>query len=87
MRIETIPVKKQVKQGPAPWLEHWETHAKKKAGKCTVIGCDAPASVGAQVIKPSMGPVAYIVPLCSAHAGQEGAMEVAESTVFVLAKK
>jgi hypothetical protein len=88
MRIEIIPAKAQKKAAAGTWLEYWETNAKKKASKCTVIGCETPADVGAQVSKPSMGPVAFIVPLCSAHASQDKAsFDVAESTVFVLAKK
>lgn len=88
MRIENVPVKAQKKAASGTWLEYWEVNAKKKAAKCAVIGCDTPAAVGGQVIKPSMGPVPFIVPLCSAHADHTGsALEVAESTVFVLAKK
>ena len=88
MRIENVPEKSQKKAPSGTWLEHWELHAKKKATKCAVIGCETPAAVGAQVIKPSMGPVPYIVPLCAVHAAKaKEAMEVAESTVFVLTKK
>ena len=88
MRIENVPEKAQKKAASGTWLEYWETNAKKKASKCSVIGCETPASLGAQVIKPSMGPVAFIVPLCGVHAGKvKEAMDVAESTIFVLAKK
>lgn len=88
MRIEIVPEKAQKKATTGTWLEHWETNAKKKASKCSVIGCETPASLGAQVVKPSMGPVTFIVPLCEVHAGRtKETMDVAESTVFVLAKK
>jgi hypothetical protein len=89
MRIENVPEKAQKKAPTGTWMEHWETNAKKKASKCTVLGCETPAEVGAQVFKPSMGMTAvYIVPLCAVHAGKvKEAMDVAESTIFVLAKK
>jgi len=88
MRIEIVPEKAQKKAATGTWLEYWEANAKKKSSKCSVIGCETPASLGAQVIKPSLGPVTFIVPLCSVHAGKvKEAMDVAESTVFVLAKK
>ncbi len=88
MRIENVPVKGQKKAASGTWLEFWEGHAKKKATKCSVIGCDTATVVGAQVVKPSMGPVTFIVPLCTVHSEKvKEAMEVAESTVFVLASK
>jgi len=87
MRIEIVPAKAQKKAATGTWLEYWEANAKKKATKCAVLGCETPAAVGAQVIKPSMGPVPFIVPLCEAHSQTAGSMDVAESTVFVLAKK
>lgn len=88
MRIEIVPEKAQKKAATGTWLEFWEGHAKKKATKCSVIGCESPATVGAQVVKPSMGSVTYIVPLCDVHSKKaKETMDVAESTVFVLAKK
>jgi len=88
MRIEIVPEKAQKKAATGTWLEFWEGHAKKKATKCAVIGCETPAALGAQVVKPSMGPVTFIVPLCAAHSEKtKEAMDVAESTIFVLAKK
>jgi len=89
MRIENVPEKAQKKVASGTWLEYWETNAKKKASKCSVIGCETPAAVGAQVFKPSMGMTAvYIVPLCTAHAGKvKEAFDVAESVVLVLANK
>ena len=88
MRIEIVPEKAQKKAPTGTWLEFWETHAKKKATKCSVIGCETPAALGAQVVKPSMGPVPFIVPLCVVHSEKmKEAMDVAESTIFVLAKK
>lgn len=89
MRIENVPEKNQKKAASGTWLEYWETNAKKKATKCSVLGCETPADVGAQVFKPSMGMTAvYIVPLCSAHAVKaKEPFDVAESTIFVLAKK
>ncbi len=88
MRIEIVPDKAQKKAATGTWLEFWEGHAKKKATKCSVIGCETPAALGAQVVKPSMGPVTFIVPLCAVHAqNNKEAMDVAESTVFILAKK
>lgn len=88
MRIENVPEKAQKKAATGTWLEFWELHAKKKASKCAVIGCETPAAVGAQVVKPSMGPVTFIVPLCADHAAKgKESLEVAESTAFILAKK
>ena len=89
MRIENVVEKAQKKAVTGTWLEYWEVNAKKKASKCSVLGCETPAGVGAQVFKPSMGMTAvYIVPLCAVHSGKvKEAMDVAESTTFVLAKK
>jgi hypothetical protein len=89
MRIEILPAKAQKKAAAATWLEFWEGHAKKKASKCSVIGCETPADLGAQVFKPSMGPTSvYIVPLCTAHASKEKEpLDVAESVTLVLASK
>lgn len=88
MRIENVPPSAQKKVKCGTWLEYWESYAKKKAGKCAVIGCDQSAEVGAQVLKPAVGHVTFIVPLCSSHAkAAKESMEVAESTVFVLANK
>lgn len=89
MRIENVPEKLQKKAATGTWMEFWETNAKKKAGKCSVIGCETPAALGAQVFKPSMGPTSvYIVPLCEAHAAKvKEPFDVAESVTLVLAKK
>ena len=88
MRIEIVPAKAQKKAATGTWLEFWEGHAKKKAAKCSVIGCENPATLGTQVVKPSVGSVTFIVPLCAVHAeNSKETMDVAESTVFVLAKK
>ncbi len=89
MRIENVPEKAQKKAATGTWLEFWETNAKKKAAKCSAIGCETPSGVGAQVFKPSMGPTSvYIVPLCQAHASKvKEAFDIAESVSMVLAKK
>lgn len=89
MRIENVAEKAQKKATTGTWLEYWETNAKKKASKCSVIGCETPAAVGAQVFKPSMGmTTVYIVPLCAAHAATvKEPFDVAESVTLVLAKK
>ncbi len=89
MRIENVPEKSQKKAPTGTWMEFWETNAKKKASKCSVIGCETPADLGAQVFKPSMGMTAvYIVPLCNAHAAKvKEPFDVAESVTLVLAKK
>jgi len=89
MRIENAPEKSRKKIATGTWLSYWETNAKKKATKCTVLGCETPADTGAQVFKPSMGAsTIYIIPLCSEHANMaKVTLDVAESTVFVLANK
>lgn len=89
MNIVTVAKSAQKKVNCNTWLEYWETHAHKKAAKCSVLGCDHPAEVGAQVYKPSLGQsVVHIVPLCAAHASEfQKPLEVAESTVLVLANK
>lgn len=89
MRIENVPEKLQKKAATGTWMEFWETNAKKKASKCSAIGCETPAALGAQVFKPSMGPTSvYIVPLCEAHAAKvKEPFDVAESVTMVLAKK
>jgi hypothetical protein len=89
VRIENVVEKAQKKAATGTWLEYWETNAKKKASKCSVIGCETPADLGAQVFKPSMGmTTVYIVPLCTAHATKtKEAFDVAESVTLVLAKK
>lgn len=89
MHIETVAKGAQKKVSCGTWLEYWETHARKKAGKCAVLGCDHQAAVGAQVIKPSVGmTVVYIVPLCQEHAdAPKTPLDVLESTVLVLANK
>jgi len=89
MRIENVPIKTQKKPSAGTWLEFWELHAKKTASKCSVIGCESRAEVGAQVFKPSMGPTSiYIVPLCAAHAATvKEPFDVAESVTLVLANK
>jgi hypothetical protein len=89
MRIEIVAEKAQKKNATGTWLAYWETHAKKRAAKCTVLGCETPADTGAQVFKPSMGAsTVYIIPLCAAHASKaKETLDVAESTVFVLANK
>jgi len=87
VRIDNLLPKAQKKAPAGTWLEYWELNAKKKAAKCSVIGCPDAADTGAQVSKPSMGPVAFIVPLCAAHSQATQTLDVAESTVFVLAKK
>lgn len=89
MRIENVPEKAQKKPATGTWLEYWEANAKKKATKCSVIGCETAADIGAQVFKPSMGPTSvYIVPLCQAHAAKvKEPFDVAESVTLVLAKK
>lgn len=85
MRIEIVPEKIQKKAPSGTWLEFWETSAKKKASKCSVIGCASPADTGGQVIKPSMGPTAtFVVPLCAEHAKKAGDQDVAESTYFAM---
>ena len=89
MRIENVPEKAQKKAAGGTWMEFWEGHAKKKATKCSVIGCETPADLGAQVFKPSFGmTTVYIVPLCKAHSEKvKEPMDVAESVTLVLAKK
>jgi hypothetical protein len=88
MRIENLAAKLQKKPQKGTWLEHWEAGAKKPAAKCSTIGCETPAEVGAQVFKPSFGPGSvYIVPLCKVHAGKEKeAFEIAESVPMILSK-
>ena len=86
IKIEAGAPKKECKCGS--WLAHWEQSAKKKAAKCSVIGCATPAEIGSHVTKPSLGPVAFIVPLCPEHAAKTGeTLDVAESIVFVRANK
>lgn len=88
MKIKNEVGKAKKECGCVTWLEHWEKSAKKKAGKCGVIGCADPATAGTLVIKPSMGPVPYILPLCAAHAAELGKeLEVAESALLVRANK
>jgi len=86
MRVEILKSSAMKKCAKGTWFEYWEGHSSKKALKCSVIGCPTASETGAQVIKPSMGNVTFIVPMCSSHAGKNGeTMDVMESTSFVLA--
>jgi hypothetical protein len=89
MHIETVPKSALKKAACGSWLEYWENHAKRKPGKCAVLGCDRPAEVGAQIIKPSVGmSVVYIAALCSVHAEvPKTPLDVMESAPLVLANK
>ncbi len=88
MRVEILKSSEMKKCAKGTWFEYWEEHSAKKASKCTVIGCTTTSETGAQVIKPSMGKVTFIVPMCSSHAGKNGeTLDVMESTNFVLANQ
>ena len=88
MRVEILKSSAMKKSPTGTWFEYWERQSAKKASKCSVIGCATASEIGAQVIKPSVGNVPFIIPMCSAHAGKNGeTLEVMESTHFILANQ
>lgn len=48
------------------WQEFWEVHMHRKFSKCSRVGCQNPAEVGAHVKDAYRVGVKYITPLCKA---------------------
>ncbi|MEO0037174.1 MAG: hypothetical protein RIQ59_385 [Bacteroidota bacterium] len=69
------------------WLKHWEKFSGKSSNYCSEKTCTQKELVGAHVQKTTSDMSWYIIPLCKAHNGATGELEVGDSTVFVSANK
>ena len=69
-----------------PWIAHWEKFSKKKAGLCSVDGCNEKGTEGAHTTRPAAKNEdykthSYIVPMCKSHNGKHGETFTSKSDV------
>ena len=71
------------------WVDHWNKFSEGSwPEKCSVVGCDKPAGVGAHVLKDGDDNHWYIIPLCSGCNGKHGETVTVEGdTEFISANK
>jgi hypothetical protein len=58
------------------WLTHWERGAGRLAISCAVLGCDAPALVGAHVRIDGLTSHWMILPFCRQHNAVSGPLTI-----------
>jgi hypothetical protein len=61
------------------WLTHWERGAGRLAISCAVLGCQAPALVGAHVSIDGLTSRWMIVPFCHQHNAVSGPLTIKSS--------
>lgn len=67
------------------WLNHWEKCRKKRATKCSVLGCNETENLqGTHVISDMfIDNKSYIIPLCKAHTYSYNSTEIEISTTLI----